>query len=375
LLFKASPILARLYAARCGSAIFGALSCVFGYLLAYELRQTRQWGWALGFCMALLPMYVFMTAVVNNDAALNLAGAALIWLAVRIYRRDVFSVPLALGLGVTSGLALLTKQTIAPVVIVGGIVVLIKIIPSLRSAWQETRTRLIALAAYGGSFVAVYGPWLFFRFHYFGDFGLGAILLSPIVRFFTGGTPVAAASSPSVESLSGSLSSSTSLAVISLWHYVEITKARGWAYFQDLLVTNFWGNFGWLDAPMPDRVFIPIVVVYIIGCVGVLIQLGLQRKRRGELFLLLAFLIAQALFLFIGLDYFEGYVRSGAAIGLQGRYFFPILAPLLFLLLSGWDHLCKENGLVLRLAPLGMACLQLIGMATICARYYGVAIG
>jgi predicted membrane protein DUF2142 len=375
LLFKSSPILARLYAARCGSAILGALSCVFGYLLAYELRRTRQWGWALGLCMAFLPMYVFMTAVVNNDAALNLAGAALIWLTVRIYRREVFSVPLALGLGVTSGLALLTKQTIAPIVVVGGIVVLIKITPSLRSVWQETRTKLLALVAYGGSVAAVYGPWIFFRLHYFGDFGLGVISLSPFVRFFTGGMPVGAASPPSADRLSGSFSPQLSVATISLWRYLEITKDRGWIYFQELLFTNFWGNFGWLDAPLPQRVFIPIVVVYIIGGIGVLIQLGLQRQRRGGLFLLLAFLVAQALFLFIGLDYFDGYVRIGAAIGLQGRYFFPVLAPLLFLLLSGWNHLCKENGLVLRLAPLGMACLQLIGLATILARYYGVTIG
>jgi uncharacterized membrane protein len=162
---------------------------------------------------------------------------------------------------------------------------------------------------------------------------------------------------------------------MSLWRYLEITKGRGWDYFYGLLVRDFWGNFGWLDAPLPARVFLPIVAVYIIGGIGACIQLGLQPQRRDVLLLLLGFLVMQALFLFIGLDYFAGYVLGGAAFGLQGRYFFPVLAPLLFVLLSGWDHLCTENGLALRLAPLGMACLQLIGLTTILARYYGVTIG
>src|SRR5262249_43578623 len=77
-LAKHAPFLSPLYAVRCGSAIFGALSCVFAYLLAYEVRRQRRWGWALALCMALLPMYVFDTAVANNDAAMNCFSVLLI---------------------------------------------------------------------------------------------------------------------------------------------------------------------------------------------------------------------------------------------------------------------------------------------------------
>lgn len=375
-LFKGAPIVARLFAVRCGSAVLGALSCVFGYLMAYELRRTRRWGGALGFCMALLPMYAFATATVNNDAAMNLCAAAVIWLAVRAYRQTGPPLRLALALGVASGLALLTKPTVAPVVAVAGGIVLVKLLSALRSAFPVVKEKLLACGAYAAGAGAAYGPWLLFRLHYYGNIGFGTLPHIPLLHFLTGSAPVAAASPPSAAAIAGSSSPPQfSVAAISLWRYLHIMKDKGWIYFHNLLIKGVWGNFGWLDAPLPDRAFVPIVVVYIIGGIGILIQLALQAERRGALFLLIGFLVAQALFLFIGADYSQGYARLGVEIGLQGRYFFPILAPLLFLLLSGWDHLCRENALAPRLAPLGMAVLQLTALATVLFRYYGVKIG
>ncbi|MDQ6831815.1 MAG: DUF2142 domain-containing protein, partial [Chloroflexota bacterium] len=330
---------------------------------------------ALGLCMALLPMYVFATATVNNDAAMNLCATAVIWLTVRTYRRRDFPPALALALGVTSGLALLAKPTAAPVVAVAGMVVLIKAFPPPRAPWRVMRAKLLACGAWAAGAGAAYGPWALVRLHYYGDVGFGWAPLAPLIRLLTGGIAVAATSPVSPDGRAFSPSSRVSVAAISLWQFLHLAKDRGWAHYQSLLITGFWGNFGWLDAPLPERVFVPIVVVYIIGGIGMAMQLVLQPKRRGALVLLLGYLLAQSLFLFIGVDYYEGYVRTGAEVGPQGRYFFPILAPLLFLLLSGWDHLCQENSLVLRLAPLGMAWLQVIALATLLLRYYGVALG
>lgn len=369
LLFKAAPILSRLFAVRFASAVLGALSCVFGYLLAYELRRTRRWGWSLGLCMALLPMYVFVTSMVNNDVAMDLGATTLIWLTVRTWQQHEFSARFALVIGIISGLTLLTKPTVVPIVILTGIIILIKIIPTLRSSWQSVRTKLLALGAYAIGAIAVYSPWAFLNFHYNGVVGFGAIRLAPLIRFLSGGTTVAAASPPSAGE------AGQSFAVISLWQYFQREQSRGWGYFYTLLIRDFWGNFGWLDAPLPDRAFILIVVVYIIGGIGLLVQFVRQSKRRGMILLMLAFIVGQALFLFIGVDYFRGFARIGSEFGLQGRYFFPIVAPLLFLLLSGWDHLCAEHPIALRLAPVAMAALQLVALATLFLRYYGVEIG
>jgi len=376
LLFNGAPILSRLFAVRIGSAVLGALSCVFGYLLAYELRRTRRWGWSLGLCMALMPMYVFITSTVNNDVAMDACAAALIWLTARVYRRRTFSPRLALALGITSGLTLLTKPTVAPVVAVAGIVVLVKIVPALRSSLGAVRARVVALGAYAASAVAVYGPWALFNFHYNHVIGFGTIPM-PMPAFvrFLGGGAVAAATFPPASGGVGSLPAAPSFAAISLWQYLQIERHRGWPYFDAVLIKSFWGNFGWLDAPLPERAFIPIIIVYIVGGIGLLVQLALQPGRRGIIALMLVFILGQALFLFIGVDYFHGYFHTGSEFGLQGRYFFPVIAPFLFLLLSGWDHLCVEHPIALRLAPVGMAVLQGIALATVLLRYYGVAIG
>lgn len=126
---------------------------------------------------------------------------------------------------------------------------------------------------------------------------------------------------------------------------------------------------------MPDRWYTLIFTFYVVSGIGLALLLILQPQRRNGLLILIAFVVVQTVFLFIGGDWYLGFVRNGEQLGLQGRYFFPILAPLLFLLLSGWDHLWRERPIGLRLALSGMVLLQLAALGTILTRYYGVRIG
>lgn len=376
LLFKNASILSRLFALRVGSAVLGALSCVFAYLLAYELRRQRSWGWAIGLCMALMPMYAFIAGTVNNDVGVDLFAAALIWLIARAWRLPVLSLPLALAIGVTTGLVLLTKATALPIILITGVIVLIKAFPLLRASPRALRARAAMLGAYAGGVIVMYAPWLLFWYHYYNDIRILTVPVVPFVRFLSGATTVAA--SPMRDSAMATHGPSivTFLAAhTSLLDYLQHEKGLPWEHFRALFFGSFWGNFGWLDAPLPDHVLTPIVVAYVIGGVGVLAQIALQPKRRGMLLLLVGMIVAQAVFLFIGVDWYQSFRNSGAEFGLQGRYFFAVLAPLLLLLLSGWEHLAGERGIILRLAPFCMAVLQLIALATILSRYYGVEIG
>jgi 4-amino-4-deoxy-L-arabinose transferase-like glycosyltransferase len=368
-LFTHAPILSRLYALRCASALLGALSCLFGYLLAFEVRGTRRWGWALGLSMALMPMYAFITATINNDAGMDLCAAALIWLTVRVFLRPALSRRLAVAIGVTSGLALLMKPTIAPLVAVAGVTVLTRLLSTTRIVWPQIRARLPVLGAYAVSAAVVYAPYVLFRLRYFGNVALAAAPFSTLAHRVTGMTTTAAAS-PSGPVLT---QVPTVVAGLSPWGYVQIQQGLGWQHFRTLLVTDFWGDFGWLDAPMPGRFFSLILAVVAIGGIGLLIQLFLQPSRRPVLLFLLIIVITQTLFLFVA-DYIINYVLH-SSITLQGRYFFPVLAPLLLLLLSGWDHLFRERPIGLRLIVLLLAGLQLVGLTTMLARYYGVRIG
>lgn len=373
-LFKNAPVLFRLYAVRCGSAVMGALSCVFAYLLAYQVRRTRYWGWTLGLCMALMPMYVFITATVNNDVGMDLCATALIWLAVRAYQQQELSYPLAVALGVTSGLTLLTKPTVAPLVVMVGAVLLVKLIANLRASWQQIQPRFLTLGAYLATVFVVYGPYMLFRLRYSGNGGLALIAVTRMFRLLTGGTRAAAAP-PSVTGNAAFLAPHLGAlsANISPWDYVTHLAADGGVRLYYLFIKAFWGYLGWLDTPMPDRYYTFVFTFFVISSIGLAIQLVLQPSRRGLLLLLFGMIAVQVVSLY-GADYYLSYV-AGTPLGLQGRYFFPILAPFLLLLLSGWDHLFRGRRIGLRIAVVLMFGAQLAGLVTMFARYYGVRIG
>ena len=75
---------------RLTSALIGALTVLFAFLLARELAPGRPW---LGVLAALLvayqPMYGFISGAVNNDVGVNAGAAALELLLIRMLRRGV----------------------------------------------------------------------------------------------------------------------------------------------------------------------------------------------------------------------------------------------------------------------------------------------
>jgi len=389
-LVKDTPILTRIFAVRCGTAVLGALSCLFGYLLASEVRRRRDWGFALGFSMALMPMYVFDTTTINNDAMLNLATAAFLWLLVRIWLRGL-SRPLALGLGLASGCVLLSKPTATLLIVVGAGIILAKALTEHRVASRGSATAVVAeeqpvrrltrampfptlsrqgltIGLYALGTVALYGPWLLIRWFATGNFGLGlGTITLPLIRWFTSTSRVAAASP----------SASPPVAVLthSFGEYLRFRFSQSGEHNEWLFIRTFWGYFGWLDVPMSDATYALIHVVLVIGLVGLALMLTMRREGRGVTVLLIALVLTQAVFLFAGADYLLVYRATGSELGVQGRYFFPVLAPFLLLCLMGWDWLCRERPIALRLAPLFMLTVQLMGLAAVITSYYGVKFG
>jgi Predicted membrane protein (DUF2142) len=75
---------------RLTSALLGALTVLFTFLLARQLIPGRQW---LAVLAALLvayePMYGFISGVVNNDVGVNAGAAALELLLIRMLRRGI----------------------------------------------------------------------------------------------------------------------------------------------------------------------------------------------------------------------------------------------------------------------------------------------
>lgn len=373
----AAPVIVRLFAVRLASVLFGAFSCLFGYLFAYELRGTRQWGWALGWCMTLMPMFVYSNATANNDAALFCFCTALMWLLARFWIRKDAPGALGAALGVTGGLVVITKPTGDGLVAVACGVVVVRAIALCRSAWRARRNRaagvvperfprllhpLLAPAIYTLAVLLTTAPWTVYHRIYSGEWGVFSGFAATLVGRFTSGTAASGAASPP-------------RATYSLASYLRFETHRGGEYFHWLLVKTFWGYFGWLDEPMAYRVYIPITIFCIIGLIGCIGQAVFQPLRRPALALAFALVLVQLLWVFLGADYYEGWRQSGGDLGLQGRYFLPILAPALFLWLSGWEYLVRDRPIALRLAPFAMLAVQIVALGTVLFTYYGVAFG
>ncbi|MCA1668802.1 MAG: DUF2142 domain-containing protein [Thermomicrobia bacterium] len=371
-LFHDQPIVSRIFAMRAATALIGALSCLFAYLFAYEVRRTRLWGGSFGLCIAFMPTYAHLTASINNDAAVDACAIVLMWLIVRAYRRQALSAPLALALGMLSGLSLLSKPDALPVLIVAGVIVLVRAFPFQRASpyYHAERLRVIGLYIAGGALT--YGPWMLFRLAYYGDIGAGTGSLSPLFHTIIHLpllTTHVAASSLAAQTISPA---PFALFTHSLGAYFHYLRAAGGIYFEALFIKGFWGIFGWGGSMLPREMITAIKVFFAIGAVGLIAHLVVRREQRRIALLLIGVVLLQVLFIFLGVDYYLSFARTGQPLGIQGRYFMPMLVPLLYLLLSGWYEVCGNHPLALRIAPVAMLVLDFAGFASILSVHYGI---
>ena len=121
-----------------------------------------------------------------------------------------------------------------------------------------------------------------------------------------------------------------------------------------LLFPGFWGNFGWLQAPLPVSIYGTLAVVCLAGLVGAWLVL---RDRSGPLrYVTASWLGAAGLALLLAL-----LPMIGRDWQPQGRYLFGALVPITGLLLIGLDRLLdfelhpRRAGALL--AAAGLLCL------------------
>ena len=125
--------------------------------------------------------------------------------------------------------------------------------------------------------------------------------------------------------------------------------------------TSFWGQLGWMAAPLPGWMVGPLVVGTVAAVVGLAVVSGQwsvvsRRKRLQALVLGLTFLLTLALLVFYNLTFVQH----------QGRYLFPALIPIAVGFTAGLGYwlrpLERRWSWVAWLLPLGFAAV-LGGMA------------
>ena len=96
---------------------------------------------------------------------------------------------------------------------------------------------------------------------------------------------------------------------------------------------SFWGQFGWMAVPMPDREYLllgALSIIALIGWVGWLIagrrKQAARQSQYGGLLLTLLFLLTVGGYLYYNLTFVQH----------QGRYLFPALIPIGLAFSIGW---------------------------------------
>jgi len=320
----------NLIALRLLSVALGAAVICLAYAVSRVILPGQpQIALAAMALVAFIPQRLSMMASVNNDAlAEALVALALLWL-MRYLKSDRLPV---WQLGLIVGLALLTKITIYFLALLAPLAIWLKWRAERKSTHSLLRSLLVfALVAgvMGGLWwlrnIAVYG---------FPDF-LGLAAHDAVV-----------ADQPRTADF--------------------IAQQGMSAYLSRMLSTtfkSFWGQFGWMALPLDNVlggwIYRGFALLALGGLSGLLlagrprVHAPAHERIPGAVLLLLltAILLVALQYIYYNIEFQQW----------QGRYLYPALIPIAFLLAFGIDHwrarLLARWGALRWLTPLGIACL------------------
>ncbi len=345
LLASSSPF-DQLTLMRFTSALLGALTVLFAYLLVRELAPGRPWLAVLGaLLVAYQPMFGFISGAVNNDVGVNAGAAALELLLIRMLKR---------GLNVRWGLLTAVVLILLPLV------------------------KGTAYALYPVAGVAI--VCALWRHHRHADargwasFGLAAIALRALSTRIGGVfRPASGTSAATAETGAASVSGSTSAALHDpfgylgyLWQvflprlpfmarHFENTTSPAFVIFDE----RGWGAFGWYVVFFPHWVYLVLLgamlLAVLLGLVALVREWSFVRRHALELIVLGLMPIA----VIAGVEAAFYTPGSRPVIAEFGRYTFPAIVPLAALVVGSLHAFGRRTmiyaGAVLLVAMLALS--------------------
>jgi hypothetical protein len=328
------------------SALLGALTVLFAYLLVRELAPGRPW---LAVLSALLvtyqPMFGFISGAVNNDVGVNAGAAALELLLIRMVKR---------GLSVRSGL------------LTAVVLILLPLVKGTAYALYPVAAIAIVCALWRHHRRAEAGGWA--------SFGAAAIVLR-VVSTRIGGVfrPASGTSAATAETGSVSISGSTSAALHDpfgylayLWQvflprlpfmakHFENTSSPAFVIFDE----RGWGAFGWYVVFFPHWVYVVLLtamlLVALLGFIALVREWAFVRRHAVELLVLGLIPIAVV----AGVEAAFYTPGSRPVIAEFGRYTFPAIAALAALVVGSLHAFGRRTmiyaGAVLLVAMLALS--------------------
>ena len=340
--FYGTSFLDRVFVMRLASALLAALTVAFVFATVRELAPGRPWAAAAAaLLVAFQPMFGFIEGAVNADVGVNLAGAILIYLLIRAFRRGL-SPGLAVAIPATFILGVLAKATMFAFVPVVAFALLV-LLWRRSGGWREWLTMGATAAVLIGIWAAVAPAW-----HH---------ALVPV----PGGSAVIAGAGGHGPGIAGKLSYIWQVFLPPL-PFMHHDFAPGIHPIWDVYVLRLWGAFGWLDVYLPHIVFVCIAVA--MGAIAALAVWGLWlerdvvRRRIPELLLLVGALVCVLGFTHAAFAKFN----PAAPIQEQGRYVFPAVTVLAVIAITACFGLGRKRAPIAGVA-LVAAMMALSGFA------------
>lgn len=140
----------------------------------------------------------------------------------------------------------------------------------------------------------------------------------------------------------------------------------------------FWGVFKWLGVVLPIQLLRVITRVTFLAIIGLLIYMLRNAKNRKEYVyratvFFIVMIVSFATYLFL-LD-FRNMQSIGFSYGIQGRYFFPVVIPVLFVLMLGLVSLVpnqwpKIQKALIILLVCGVVIINFIALSVLISSHY-----
>ncbi len=347
-------ILAQLQLMRLVGALFGALTALFAFFFLREILPGSPWAATVGaLCVALQPLFAFMSGSVNPDAMLFAVSAAVFLCLARAFRRGLTR-RLAVTLGILIAVGFLTKLNFIGFAagVYAGLVVL-----AVREGRSTGRSALLSPAIAAGIGIS---PAILYA--------LRNILAShPTFGIISGD-----ASSIFTRSLSHELSYIWQMYLPRLpgmTHYF-----KGIATYKDIWFDRSVGLYGWIDTMFPtwvdDVALVPAGVVLLLCGRELAARRDALRARLPELGVYIA--ITVGVMAMIGASsYVSDAIDHSIAFG-EPRYLLPLL-PLLGAVITlavrgGGRRWAPVVGAALVVLFLGH---DIFSQLQVIARYYG----
>lgn len=299
----------QLTAMRLVSALLGALTALFAYLVVRELLPRHSLAAvAAGLLVGFQPMFGFISGAVNNDNGVNAVAALLVWLLLRALRRGL-TVPLGAAIGATLVALPLMKAT-------GYALYPAALLALAGVLWRQHR-RLDApvWAAVGGTFVIALLGWR---------------LISPAFDRSLYTTPGGRAPT----AVGVDVFDNLSLYASYLWQvflpklpFMADLHGQTWPAF-NIYIERGWAAFGWYAVTFPRWVYGVIGAVMVAA--GGLCALALWRHRQQAraVAVQLAVLAAALVGVIAAVEYLYTTSTPRSVVAEQGRYVFTAIVPL-----------------------------------------------